>query len=1252
MCAVALIQAGSAHGSKEQEMKRNFAWLILPVIFLVYALADAQGVLPVNVERIHFHRFDNNYAGWTVYAFNDTTEDTSNFSGGPVQVTGTDDFGAFFDVGLKDNAQDLGFIVHFGNAKDPGPDQHVSPPTQGHEIWVFSGSTAISTTKPAVPPPAPVTANKERIHYHRFDNTYTGWTLFAFGDTTENTSDFTDGPLQPAGIDSFGVFYDVGLTANATNLGFIRHFGNSKDPGPDEHINPQTQGYEIWVISGSTTIFTSQPLIPAPQPVAANHERIHYHRADGIYAGWTVYAFNNTTENTADFNNGPVQSAGIDSFGDYFDVGLTTGATDLGFIIHRGSEKDPGPDQHVNPQTQGFEIWIVSGSTTIFTSQPTAAQLLSGQLGKLQAVWIDRTTIALPKAAVQPGETYSLTSDLAASIVLNTGGVSGGTSYPLSQDLAGLSAEQLMRFPQLRGYTAFHPAFPDTSTIAQALKGELVVSGVNSAGQLIYVTQVQTFGVLDDLFFFAGQLGPIFEDHAPAIKVWAPTAQSMKLQLFDTAAQVAPIRIVTMEEQNGVWTAHGQDSWKNKYYLLDVNVYVPSLQTVAENVVTDPYSLALSVNSQKSRIVDLNDNDLKPAGWDESRSPDLKQINDLSIYELHIRDFSVNDLSVPPEKRGTYLAFAEPESNGMRHLKELAHSGLKAVHLLPAFDFVSVNEDKSTWKTTGDLSIFPPDSQLQQAAVTAIQDQDGFNWGYDPWHFLAPEGSYAVHNDERVQEFRRMVMGLHRAGLRVVLDQVFNHTSASGQDSHSVFDRIVPNYYYRLNADGQIFSASCCPDTASEHRMLEKLMIDAEVMWATQYKVDGFRYDIMSFHSLATMQHIQDALRRLTVDHDGVNGSKVYLYGEGFNFGETANNAFDVNASQVNLFGTGIGSFNDRIRDGIRGGNPFGDLREQGFATGLFTDPNPGFSIGSPATQLARLLVEEDWIRVGLTGNLRDFQFTSDTGNTVTGSQVNYNGQPTGYTASPVESINYASVHDNQTLFDAVQMKSSPSDSLEDRVRRHNVALSVVALGEGIPFFLGGDELLRSKSLDQNSFNSGDWFNKLDFTFQSDNWGVGLTPQSQNGGDWAIEQPLLANAAIKPGPEQIEASKAWFEDLMRIRYSSRLFRMQTLAEVQAGLRFLNTGPSQEPGLIVMKLDCNLDCDDGPFRDVVVAFNATKQTQFFQHDDLKNLDLRLHPVLRHSHDPVVRESTASQDGTLSIPALSTVVFVTLTRQEEE
>ena len=401
----------------------------------------------------------------------------------------------------------------------------------------------------------------------------------------------------------------------------------------------------------------------------------------------------------------------------------------------------------------------------------------------------------------------------------------------------------------------------------------------------------------------------------------------------------------------------------------------------------------------------------------------------------------------------------------------------------------------------------------------------------------------------------------------------------------------------------------------------------------------------MSFHFTYNMQHIQQALAALTPEKDGVDGSKIYLYGEGFNFGDTANNALGPNADQVNLYGFGIGTFNDRIRDGTRGGSPFTDERVQGFATGLATDPSDYTNQSTAQSdQLATLGEYADWVKVGLTGNLRDYSLIDHTGTIVTGAQVNYNGQPTGYTATPVEAVNYCSVHDNQALFDAVQLKSAYSDTAETRTRRQVVAMSLIALGEGVPFFLAGDDLLRSKDMDQNSYDSGDWFNKLDFSYQSDNWGIGLPIASQNQGQWPIMQPLLANAAYKPTPEDIAHSRDAFRELLQIRYSSGLFRMQAFNEVQSNLHFLNNGSSAIPGVIAMKLDAN-GGDYGRYQHVVVVFNASNTQQTVQDDSLKGLKLRLHPILKSSSDASVRQSSANNSqGSVTVPALTTAVFV--------
>ena len=255
----------------------------------------------------------------------------------------------------------------------------------------------------------------------------------------------------------------------------------------------------------------------------------------------------------------------------------------------------------------------------------------------------------------------------------------------------------------------------------------------------------------------------------------------------------------------------------------------------------------------------------------------------------------------------------------------------------------------------------------------------------------------------------------------------------------------------------------------------------------------------------------------MTLARDGVDGRSIYLYGEGWNFGEVADNARGVNAIQRNMAGTGIGTFNDRLRDGARGGGPFSGIQEQGFLTGLWYDPN-ATDQGSPAEQRARLLQEMDWIRVGLAGNLADYAFVDRFGNTVArAGQIDYNGQPAGYTADPQEAINYVEAHDNDTLFDAIQLKAPVGTTMADRVRMQNLGMSLLAFGQGIPFFHAGVDLLRSKSLDRNSYNSGDWFNRLDFTLQTQQLGRGPAAGAGQPGELA-DHAAAARPTRRCGP--------------------------------------------------------------------------------------------------------------------------------------
>ena len=674
---------------------------------------------------------------------------------------------------------------------------------------------------------------------------------------------------------------------------------------------------------------------------------------------------------------------------------------------------------------------------------------------------------------------------------------------------------------------------------------------------------------------------------------------------------------------------------------------------VEHNMVTDPYSLSLSMNSTRSQIVDLEDDALKPSGWDNVAKPPLVAPEDVSIYELHVRDFSAFDPQVPENLRGTFKAFTLRKTYGFGRLKSLVMAGLTHLHLLPVFDIATINEDKSQWQSPDPavLATYPPDSDQQQAAVMATADQDSFNWGYDPYHYTVPEGSYSTNPDgtTRIVEFREMVQALNELGLRVVMDVVYNHTNASGQAEKSVLDRIVPGYYHRLNDRGVVENSTCCANTATEHNMMEKLMVDSVITWAKEYKVDGFRFDLMGHHMVRNMLKVRDALDVLTLEQDGVDGKSIYMYGEGWNFGEVANNARGENATQFNMAGTGIGTFNDRSRDAVRGIGPFdggsGLLEKQGFANGSYYDPKPTVP-GTPEEQLATLLLQSDQIRVGMAGNLANYTFVDRNGNVVTGADVDYNGSPAGYNLDPQEDISYVEAHDNQTLYDINVYAAPQSTIMADRVRMQIVGLSTVVLGQGVPFFHAGVELLRSKSLDRNSYNSGDWFNKLDFTMQTNNFGVGLPPDGSNQGDWDIMRPFLADPNLKPSSADISRSARMFAELLRIRYSSRLFRLQTAEDVQARVTFLNTGPDQLPGLIVMSISDSLDPDlDRNLESIVVLVNANDEAQTFTAAELAGKKLVLHQVQRGSVDGVVKKSRFNQStGTFTIPARTTAVFV--------
>ena len=996
----------------------------------------------------------------------------------------------------------------------------------------------------------------------------------------------------------------------------------------------------LFSILSCLSLFTawSPALTVADAALPKNAARIHYHRPRGDYDGWGAHEWDGALTETA--WGSPAPPTGHDAFGVYFDVPLKSGAARLGILLHKGDQKDPGPDMFLDLAKQK-EVWIVSGRNELNATPPDVSAMAFGDLSRSRAHWVDRGVL-LWNVPVSDGSTFALVGSPTAALRVTAQGVTGGESLPLTPAPAGMSNALRAKFPYLAGYTALTLSDADAAKAKSWLRGQVAVSVRNADGSGD-ATGVQLPGVLDDLLAYDGTLGVQWAAGAPTLRLWAPTAQKVRVLLYDAARSGAPVEArALVAGESGTWSVTGTPAWKGRYYLYEVTVYTPGTQRIETVTATDPYSRALARNGERSLLVDLADPATKPPGWDTLAKPALASLEDASVYELHIRDFSASDATVPAAHRGQYLAFTDA-SDGTKHLRALAEAGLTHVHLLPAFDFATVNEDRGAWADPGDLATLAPDSDEQQARAQAVRAKDGFNWGYDPVHYGVPEGSYASDPDgiARVVEFRRMVQALAGMGLRTVMDVVYNHVHASGLAPFSVLDRIVPGYYLRLNVDGAVENSTCCSNTASEHHMMEKLIADDLEHWARDYKVDGFRFDLMGHHMRSNLESFRSRLDGLTLAKDGIEGAKVLLYGEGWDFGEVSGNKRGVNATQKNLAGTGVGTFNDRLRDAVRGGGPFSDRREQGFATGLFTMPGDYNHGGEGDKQ--KLLKLCDRIRVGLAGNLTSYTYTDASGNPANGAAGG-----TGYAAMPREAVNYVEAHDNETLWDKIMLSVPASATLAQRVRMQLLALSIPALGQGMPFFHAGGELLRTKSMDTDSYDSGDWFNRIDFSLTTNHWGMGLPGADKNKDRWNQMRSVLARTDLTPARAELELCDGAFRDFLRVRRSSALFRLRTATDVQARVAFLNTGPMQLPGVIVMSLS---DVAPGttplgsPYKRILVLFNANPEAITYAYPGFTQVAFALHPAQAAGADPVVK--TASFDrarGAVTVPGLTTAVFV--------
>ncbi len=495
--------------------------------------------------------------------------------------------------------------------------------------------------------------------------------------------------------------------------------------------------------------------------------------------------------------------------------------------------------------------------------------------------------------------------------------------------------------------------------------------------------------------------------------LWAPTADEVRLMLYNKGEGGHAYRTVSMEAgEEGVWHTTVAEDLLGKFYTFNVKT--------GDRWLGDTpgiFAKAVGVNGHRAAIIDLRSTD--PEGWVDDRRPPLRSAADVVIYEMHHRDFSISPAS-GIEHKGKFLALTEagtrsPEglATGIDHLREL---GVTHVHLLPSYDYASIDETRL--------------------------DENRYNWGYDPLNYNVPDGSYATdpyRPDVRIREFKQMVQALHQAGIRVILDVVYNHTfSIDGSN----FERTAPGYFYRQRPDGTYADASACGnETASDRPMMRKYIVESVLHWAREYHIDGFRFDLMGIHDIRTMNEVRAALTALD--------PSIIVYGEGW-AAQAPQLPQDSLAMKANTYRMpGIAAFSDEMRDALRG--PFNDNKQGAFLAGL-----PG---------------GEESIKFGIVGAVQHPQVCNDS--------VNYSQAP--WAGKPTQMISYVSCHDDMCLVDRLRA-SIPGIKDDELARLDKLAQTAVFTSQGIPFIYAGEEVMRDKKGVHNSFQSPDSINAIDWS--------------------------------------------------------------------------------------------------------------------------------------------------------------------------
>ncbi|MGG5461254.1 type I pullulanase [Clostridium sp. B9] len=847
-----------------------------------------------------------------------------------------------------------------------------------------------------------------KIRYNRPDQNYDGWNLWTW-ERDLNGTDTNTRVLQFIGKDDEGEFAVLKTNVSEGKLGFILRRSESGNDwaenyfGKDNFVDLSKGDQEVIINhKDGERDFEVKPLNRNFEKVTLN---LHYYRFDGSYDNWDIWSWLDGVKGGEGY---PL--TGEDSYGKVSTI-VYDGVKDadprgIGIIVRKSdwSDKDVHSDRFINlayANNKGeINAYLVQNNPEVVYRAEDAVKdpaISSAKIDSINEINF-KTNVKMSS------------QDMNGKITLKENGVSQPISVTIPETLDSGKIITENKLDLTKEYTLEIEGFkPATLTLGKIFADK----------------------EFEKLYHYNGELGSLYKKNKTDFVLWAPMATSVKLALYNTGdytKDTEPVEVVEMTKgEKGIWTTSLKGDKNGVYY-----DYLVTNNGKEENV-TDPYAKAVGVNGRRAMVIDLSSTN--PEGWNEDKKPEFVDPTDAIIYEIHIRDFSIDESSnTKMEMRGKYEGMWQPNTTlpandniktGIDHLKEL---GVTHVHLLPTFDHRSIDETKL--------------------------NTPQYNWGYDPQNYNVPEGSYSTDPykaEVRIKEFKEMVQELHKAGIRVVMDVVYNHTGAT-TDSH--LNLAVPDYYYRQNASGSFSNGSGCGnEIASERSMVRKMMVDSVKYWADEYHIDGFRFDLMGLHDIETMKTIRSELDKID--------PSIIIYGEGWTGGDTPlpeeQRALKKNTPQYGEMQ--IAAFSDDMRDGVKGH--------------VFDANKPGFVNGYNGL--------EELVKFGVVGSVRH-------------DGVKYGVSPSPYEGygvepwanEPYQTVNYVSAHDNLTLWDKLQTTNKEA-SKEELNAINKMASAIVLTSQGIPFFQGGEEMARTKvnpdgSFNHNSYNAPDSVNKVDWT--------------------------------------------------------------------------------------------------------------------------------------------------------------------------